>query len=99
MSRLSLFVVRKIKNNLSLKAVEVEKGVRMSEKLSYYFTQPSVVKRAAVVAIIVGTILNLINQGDNFIAQTVTWWKVILTYMVPYCVSTYSSAAERSRKA
>ncbi|MCY7297147.1 nitrate/nitrite transporter NrtS [Alteromonas sp. a30] len=67
-------------------------------QLTEFFIQPQVVKRAFIVAIIVGTILNIINQGENFLNQSVVWWKVILTYMVPYCVSTYSSAAERSKK-
>lgn len=70
----------------------------MSHKLNHFFTHPQVIKRAFIVALIVGSLLNIINQGDNFLSQTVVWWKVILTYMVPFCVSTYSSAAERSKK-
>jgi hypothetical protein len=42
----------------------------------------------------VGTILNLINQGDAiFGAMTINWTKVVLTYAVPYLVSTYGAVS------
>jgi len=57
-------------------------------------TQPKVVRSSILVAIIVGTILNLINQGDAALnRQSVALWKIVLTYMVPYCVSTYGAVA------
>lgn len=48
--------------------------------------------RSASVALVCGTILNLINQGDVLLAggQPVLW-KVLLTYCVPYCVATYGA--------
>ncbi|MBA3580852.1 MAG: nitrate/nitrite transporter NrtS [Gammaproteobacteria bacterium] len=61
----------------------------------YFATLPSVIKRGLIIGLIVGTILNLINQGDIIVVfawSEVTWWRVALTYCVPYCVSTYSSA-------
>ena len=55
--------------------------------------------RATKVALLVGTILVVINQGDVILAGTLTamhWLKIALTYCVPYCVSTYSAVgAER----
>ena len=57
---------------------------------------PVTVKRALKIAAVVGTILVAINQGDDILAmQGVVWWKVVLTYIVPYSVSTYSIAAFR----
>lgn len=54
--------------------------------------QPKVIRSTIIVAITVGTILNLINQGDAIVnGQPVIVWKIILTYMVPYCVSTYGA--------
>lgn len=70
----------------------------MSNGYSQYFTNRGVMKRALIVAIVVGTLLNAINQGNNFINDSIVWWKVVLTYIVPYCVSTYSSAIERSKR-
>ncbi|TDI58705.1 MAG: hypothetical protein E2O92_09255 [Alphaproteobacteria bacterium] len=55
-------------------------------------TRPKVVRSSVVVAIVVGTILNLINQGDALLGdQPLVIWKLVLTYMVPYCVSTYGA--------
>ena len=53
-----------------------------------------VVRRSLKVASIVGTILVLINYGDRLIAGTMdmtAWIKSMMTYCVPYCVSTYAS--------
>ncbi len=55
---------------------------------------PKVFIRALKVSAIVGTILILINQGDIILAGTIPpIWKILLTYAVPYSVSSYSSAA------
>jgi hypothetical protein len=54
---------------------------------------PEVVARAFKVALVVGTILTLINQGDRLIAGLAPdWIKMTLTYLVPYCVSTHGAA-------
>ena len=46
---------------------------------------------------IVGTILNLVNQGDAVLAGGhVDLAKVILTYAVPYCVATYGAVSVRA---
>ena len=52
-----------------------------------------IARRAIKVALVVGTILTLINQGDRLIAgMAPDWIKMILTYLVPYCVSTHGAA-------
>ncbi len=49
--------------------------------------------RALKISLIVGTLLTIINQGDMVLAGMMPpLWKIILTYMVPFCVSSYSSA-------
>jgi hypothetical protein len=48
------------------------------------------------VALIVGTILMVINQGDVLLSGQLTALvaaKIVLTYTVPFCVSTYSALA------
>ena len=50
-----------------------------------------VLRRSLAIALIVGTILNLINQGDYVIDGQVNWLKLALTYCVPFCVSTYGA--------
>ena len=64
--------------------------------------KPEVVARAFKVALIVGTALTLINQGDRLIAGMAPGWiKMALTYLVPYCVSTHGAVTairDRSRR-
>jgi hypothetical protein len=55
-----------------------------------------VVRRALVVAAVVGTILITINHADALLRGDVSVkriWQMGLTYLVPYCVSTYSSVS------
>jgi len=56
--------------------------------------------RSFYVALIVGTILNLINQGDALLGHSsVNWGKVLLTYCVPYLVCTYGAVSYKMRSA
>ena len=49
-------------------------------------------KKAFLTALVVGTILTTINHGDNIIAgEFPPLIKVLLTYCVPYCVTTWGS--------
>jgi len=51
-----------------------------------------VVKRSLLIMAVVGSILNIINQGDAIISNAaINWWKISLTYCVPFCVSTYGA--------
>jgi Mg/Co/Ni transporter MgtE len=55
-------------------------------------TRRDIVIRGLKVGAIVGTILVAINQGDVILAGQLdapAAWKISLTYLVPYCVSTY----------
>jgi hypothetical protein len=52
------------------------------------------IKRALNVALIVGVVLNLINNPQIFsfpLPKKIPYFKVILTFMVPFLVSLYSS--------
>ena len=61
-----------------------------------YAVSDGVPKRSFVIALIVGTILNLINQGDAVLAgMPLDIVKLLLTYLVPYCVSTYGAVSFR----
>jgi hypothetical protein len=58
-------------------------------------------KRALKVALIVGSILAVINHGDVVLAGTATatvWIKVVLTFVVPYCVATFASVQAMREK-
>ena len=59
-------------------------------------TSGGVPRRAFWVALVVGTILNLINQGDALLGHLpVSWAKVALTYLVPFAVSTHGAVSAR----
>ena len=61
----------------------------------------SVIRRAIKIALIVGCLLALINHGDRIIFQdmkSVDWFKILLTFCVPYCVSTVSSVLAIKRE-
>ncbi|MCZ4352764.1 nitrate/nitrite transporter NrtS [Roseovarius aestuarii] len=60
--------------------------------------RPDIVKRSLVVALLVGTVLNLINQGDQLVsAGSINVLKCLLTYTVPYCVATYGAVSALMR--
>ncbi len=61
-----------------------------------YASGGGVPRRSLAAAAVVGTILNLINQGDAlFAAKPIDWTKLVLTYIVPYCVTTYGAVSFR----
>ena len=52
------------------------------------------VRRSLTVAVVIGTVLNAINQGSEVLAgQPVVLWKLALTYFVPFAVASYGSYA------
>lgn len=53
-------------------------------------------RRSLMVALIVGGILNAINQGDAILGEgKISWAKMILTFAVPYFVATYGAVSYR----
>jgi hypothetical protein len=54
--------------------------------------------RALLVAALVGTLLNVINQGDAVLAGGgIHLGKALLTYLVPFVVSTHGAVMARLR--
>lgn len=57
-------------------------------------------RRSAKIAIVVGSVLNLINQGDALLAgHGIDPVKALLTYLVPFCVATYGAVTFALRTA
>ena len=58
--------------------------------------QRDTVATSARVAVVVGSILALINYGDRLFVRHdmrgADWAKLLVTYCVPYCVATYGAA-------
>lgn len=56
-------------------------------------------RRSLWVALWVGSVLNLINQGDAILAGgPINVLKIGLTFCVPYCVATYGAVSFRLRQ-
>jgi|GEM_PF-733550 len=55
---------------------------------------------AVKLALVVGTILNVINQGGDLMAggDTFSWAHCFLNYFVPFCVSAYSGGRNELRR-
>ena len=61
-----------------------------------YCWSDGVPRRSLKVAVVVGTVLNLINQGDAIFGDgRLNIVKLMLTCMVPYCVATYGAVSFR----
>jgi len=59
-------------------------------------TSGGIPARSLKVALVVGTALNLINQGDALFGPVpINWYKLMLTFAMPYVVSTYGAVAVR----
>lgn len=53
---------------------------------------PPVLMNSLAVMVVVGTLLNAINQGDALVAgKALDWSKVILTYFMPFGVASFAS--------
>ncbi len=62
-----------------------------------HITDKICVKRSVKVALVVGTILGLINHYDTIFYGTLTAtniFQILLTYLVPYAVVTFGSAMQ-----
>jgi hypothetical protein len=61
----------------------------------------ALVGRSSRVAVLVGTILVALNQGDQLLMGSfpfeTSWWKIPMTYLVPYCVATYGAISNGYR--
>jgi len=51
--------------------------------------------RAFITMLIVGPILTLINQWEHVRSLDFNWWKVALTFIVPFAVSLSGSLPKR----
>jgi hypothetical protein len=72
----------------------------MGNRIWLLATRDGVPMRAFLVALAVGTVLNLINQGDALVrGAPLDWLKIVLTFLVPYLVSTHGAVAAKWREA
>ena len=75
-------------------AVEITKCLRCALR------HPPMLKRSGIAAVCVGTILTALNQGDLILAgnwNDAMYWKIPLTYCVPFMVATYGALTNSRR--
>ena len=71
------------------------KVTKIEDIMVELFVRKDVAFRAFKIALIVGIIFAGINHGDHLLKGEMTpnnWIKIIITFCVPYCVSSFSSA-------
>jgi len=55
---------------------------------------PALLRRSLIASVVVGTVLTLLNQGDTLLSghwSNALYWKIPLTYCVPFIVATYGA--------
>jgi hypothetical protein len=56
---------------------------------------PGIVRRAVKVSAVVGTVLNLVNQGQSLLdGGAISWPHALLNYVVPFCVKVHGAKQE-----
>jgi len=74
-------------------------SLRRGQALLRLMLSGSIRRSAIRIALGVGTLLNLINQGTQFIGpEPIGWWHVALNYLVPFCVAGYSAACNQLKQ-
>ena len=77
--------------------VSLKRGFRMAGELRCLrctLMRPSLLRRSLLTGLVVGTILTGINQGNillNGHFPPALYWKIPLTYCVPFCVATWGA--------
>ena len=66
----------------------------MNKCFSCAVQHPPMLKRSLIAAVVVGTILAALNHGDNILSgqwSEALYWKIPLTYCVPFLVASYGA--------
>jgi len=75
--------------------------VRETRSFIAYCIEPDTVLRSIKTALIVGTILVLINHGSELLSGQFAWnWVIpaLVTYLVPFSVATYGQAQGKRQR-
>jgi hypothetical protein len=76
-----------------MKTRQIEVTTPAAKALLLTALSPEIRRSATKVALVVGSVLKLINQGPAIWGHTdISWVHVVLNFFVPFCVSSYSAA-------
>jgi hypothetical protein len=71
-------------------------AIQVNRQIWHYATSDGVPTRSLMVAVVVGTIVNVINQGDALLGhRALSVVKLLMTYVVSYLVGTYGAVSYR----
>lgn len=80
---------------------EIHRNDQIGASMETFFRiafRPTIIVTALKVSGVVGTILNLINQWGGIVGNSpISWVHVVMNYVVPFCVSTYSASRVAQR--
>lgn len=83
-----------LNERLEARSVARETGVAGPRGALAIATSAPVVLLGLRMSLLIGSVLNLINQGDALFGDApLVPAKLLLTYLVPYCVATYSATS------
>ncbi len=77
-----------------------EEGTEIVKCLFDALRHPPMVRRSLKVALVVGSLLTLLNQGNILFGGNWNddlYWKIPLTYCVPFCVATFGALSTARR--
>jgi len=89
----------KVVPGASMQAADSEAG-QITKCLFCAVRHSTMLKRSLTVAVVVGSLLTILNQGDLLFAghwKGAMYWKIPLTYCVPFCVATYGALSNSRR--
>ena len=62
-------------------------------KMLKVMLSPTIMVNALSISVVVGVVLNLINQGDKLLGGSdIQWGHVVMNFVVPFCVASFSAA-------
>lgn len=74
---------------------DIRRGPRPGSKcLRHAAMYGPILRTAVLTALVVGSVLTAINQGNVLVDGRFPgelWWKIPLTYCVPFCVATWAA--------
>lgn len=64
------------------------------------FFSSRIARNASRISLVVGTLSNLINQGEAIVSgQGLSWSHLLLNYLLPYLVASYSATVNERKRA
>ena len=74
-------------------------GGRLRPGVVRLMFQPHIARSALAVSLVVGAVLNAINNGEQSWTQhTISLWHAALNFAVPFFVSSYSAARNQAQQ-